>query len=187
MNTDTIFRFNPFIAWLNVNQACNLRCKWCYAEHTGYSPEQEMSLGMAKQLVELSLEVGVKEFVLIGGEPTLWPHLFELLTFIKKYGTPVSIITNAVRFSDDGFWERYQDNPANSVGISVKAANREKFNYATSSKLYNESLLGIERAIDFHNCGVSAVHNSLLGANGTLEIANAARSNMSRTRKRRFL
>ena len=66
MNTDKIFRFNPFIAWLNINQACNLRCKGCYAEHTGYSPKQEMSLGMAKHLVELSLEIGVKEFVLIG-------------------------------------------------------------------------------------------------------------------------
>ncbi len=175
MNTNNIFRFNPFIAWLNVNQACNLRCKWCYAEYTEYLPKQEMSLEMAKHLVELSLEIGVKEFVLIGGEPTLWPHLFELLTFIKKYDAPVSIITNAIHFSNDDFWERYQNNPANSVGISVKAVDREKFNSVTNSVLYDESLLGIKRAINFYNCGVSAVHNSLLGVNGTLEIARQCR------------
>jgi hypothetical protein len=171
MNTDKIFRFNPFVVWLNVNQACNLRCKWCYAEHTGYSPKQEMPLEMAKHLVELSLEIGVREFVLIGGEPTLWPHLFELLTFIKKCDTPVSVITNAIRFSDDDFWKQYQNNPADSVGISVKAADRECFYHVTNSVLYDESMIGIKRAINFYNCGVSAVHNSLLGVNGTFEIA----------------
>lgn len=163
--------FNPFVAWLNVNEACNLRCKWCYAQDTDYMPQREMTLETAKFLVDLSIEMGIDEFVLIGGEPTLWPHLFEILAYIKQHNALVSIITNGVRFSNDEFWKHYIDNPASSLGISVKAASAHNFRIAACSPLYDESLLGIKRAINFHNCGVSAVHNNLLGVEGTLEIA----------------
>ena len=165
------YSFAPEVAWLNVNQACNLRCRWCYAKDTQYSVQKEMTLGMAKDLVDLSFELGVKEFVLIGGEPTLWPHLFQLLTYLKERDATVSIITNAVRFSDDEYWKQYVDNPATSLGISVKAADKTTFEQATCSKMFAKSMIGVERAIKFHNCGVSAVHNNLIGADGTIEIA----------------
>ena len=58
------FEFNPVVAWLNVNQACNMRCRWCYAEGTHYNTRNEMTTDLAKELVEMSILLGVKEFVL---------------------------------------------------------------------------------------------------------------------------
>ena len=40
-------------SWLNLNRACNLRCKWCYASGTGFSSKDDMSLKLAKELIDL--------------------------------------------------------------------------------------------------------------------------------------
>ena len=90
MNFD--YRCNPIVAWLNVNQQCNMRCKWCYAEHTHYPSEREMSYTLAKEIVNICLELGVSEFVLIGGEPTLWSHLFDIIQYIKERGPKFQLL-----------------------------------------------------------------------------------------------
>ena len=165
------FEFNPVVAWLNVNQACNMRCRWCYAEGTHYNTRNEMTTDLAKELVEMSILLGVKEFVLIGGEPTLWYGFFDLISHIKSYGLKVSVITNGLRFSDDSFFNQYKLNPASSIGLSIKSASEKDFQLATGVDLYKKSILGIQRVIKLHHCGVSAVHNSIVGTNGLIEIA----------------
>ena len=169
------FECNPVVAWLNVNQACNMRCKWCYAENSHYDTDKQMSTGLAKELVDISLDFGVKEFVLIGGEPTLWSGFFEILKYIKENGAKISVITNGMRFSEDKFWENYKKNPATSIGLSVKAATKEMFNVATGIDQYEKSMVGIRRIIQFHQCGVSAVHNKLVGIDGIVDIAKKCR------------
>lgn len=46
--------------WLTVNRACNLRCKWCYAQETGLKKENDMPLKMAKDLVDICSDIGIK-------------------------------------------------------------------------------------------------------------------------------
>ena len=165
------YEFDPFVAWLNVNQACNMRCKWCYAEGTHYNAKNEMTLELAIELVDTSISLGVKEFVLIGGEPTLWYGFFKLIEYIKSKSLKVSVITNGLRFSDDSFFNQYKLNPATSIGLSIKSASEKIFQLATGVDLYKKSMLGIQRAIGFHHCGVSAVHNKTVGVDGLIEIA----------------
>lgn len=165
------FECKPIVAWLNVNQACNMRCKWCYAENSHYNPKRQMSVSLAQELIDISLRIGIREFVLIGGEPTLWAGLFDTLKYIKQHHATVSIITNGFRFSEEDFWLEYQKNPATSLGLSVKSATKTMFYKATGIKQYTKSMLGIQRAIKLHQCGVSAVHNSLVGVSGLLDIA----------------
>lgn len=168
---DFDFRCDPIVAWLNVNQQCNMRCRWCYAEQTQYSPEKEMSFSLAKDVIEICLKLGVSEFVLIGGEPTLWPHLFNTIQYIKERGARVSIITNGMQFSNDGFWAEYIKNPASSVGLSIKSMSRSKFFDSTRVTSFDKMIKGVSRVIKHHKCGVSAVHNELVGVSGTVEIA----------------
>lgn len=152
-----------------------MRCKWCYAENSHYDTDKQMSTGLAKELVNISLDFGVKEFVLIGGEPTLWNGFFEIIKYIKENGAKISIITNGMRFSEDKFWENYKKDPATSIGLSVKAATKEIFNVATGIDQYEKSMVGIQRIIQFHQCGVSAVHNKLVGIDGIVDIAKKCR------------
>lgn len=165
------FCCNPTTAWLTVNRKCNFRCQWCYGEGTHYEPKETMSIKTAKELVKISAEIGVKNFIIIGGEPTLWPHLFELNRFCKKLGVTTGLITNAARFGNDEYWEKYKQYPCDSMSISVKSVDKTEFQNATKAKIFNQTMKGIERAISFGNSGVSTVYNSLVGIDGLKRIA----------------
>ncbi len=161
---------NPTTAWINVNRQCNFRCQWCYGEGTHYKPEENMSIETAKELVRIGIETGVKTFILVGGEPTLWPHLFEFNRFCKKMKVETSIITNAAIFGDNKFWEKYKEYPCDSISVSVKSVDRIGFKNVTRSNLFEQTMEGIRRAIGF-GASVSTVHNTLVGTSGLIEIA----------------
>jgi len=170
---DKLFDYscNPNMAWITVNHSCQLRCRWCYGENTHYLPEASMSLELAKELVDIGISAGATHFNIIGGEPTIWPHLFDLFSYCREKGATVGLITNATRFGEDTFWERYKQNPCDRISISVKSTNPQQFEYATRSNAYAMTLRGIERAVKFHKTGVTTVYNSLIGMDGLKEIA----------------
>lgn len=165
------FRSIPSTAWLTVNRGCNFRCPWCYGECTDYNPTDEMSLELAKELVMIAVGAGVKYFHIIGGEPTLWSGLFELNRFCKGLGVTTGLITNGARFGDDDYWGQYLQNPCDNMSVSIKSADPEQFKVVTRTKIYDQTMKGVERAINFHNTGVSTVYNSLVGMDGLKLIA----------------
>lgn len=169
------FKCNPTTAWLTVNRGCNLRCRWCYGEETHYEPKDNMSIKTAKELVQIATGIGVKHFYIIGGEPTLWPHLFEFNQFCKNLGVTTGLITNGVRFGNDEYWEKYKQSPCDSMSVSIKSVDLEQFRNVTKSRSYNQTMKGVERAISFGNSGVSTVYNSLVGIDGLKNIATKCR------------
>ncbi len=169
------FNCRPEVAWLTVNRKCNFRCQWCYGEDTHYTPRDNMSIKTAKELVKIAAGAGVKHFNIIGGEPTLWPGLFELNKFCKSLGVTTGLITNAARFGDDEFWEKYKQCSCDNVSISVKSADPIQFMDVTKAKAYNQTMKGIERGINFHDTGISTVYNSLVGMDGLKLIASRCR------------
>lgn len=62
---------------LNVTNACNLACKYCYAEEGKYASEQKvsmMSIDVLKMAVELACDIysdGIRMIQFFGGEPLL--------------------------------------------------------------------------------------------------------------------
>lgn len=42
----------------------------------------------------------IKEFVIIGGEPLLYPRLEELLEFLSKFNKIITIITNGIALNN---------------------------------------------------------------------------------------
>ena len=68
---------NIFSTWLTVNIACNLNCKWCYAQET--DKNCNMDLDTAKKLIDISIDCKVKNLKLIGGEPTIYPYFYGIL------------------------------------------------------------------------------------------------------------
>jgi molybdenum cofactor biosynthesis enzyme MoaA len=41
--------------------------------------EDDMSFETAKALIDLASELGLKSIIIIGGEPAIWKHLFEII------------------------------------------------------------------------------------------------------------
>ncbi|MBW2064693.1 MAG: radical SAM protein [Deltaproteobacteria bacterium] len=96
----------PFIMILSPTLRCNLRCKGCYT--LGYGMKPELSLDVADRLLHECEELGIYFVTILGGEPLVYPHLFELLEshpniFFQVY-TNGTLLTRekAQRFADLG-------------------------------------------------------------------------------------
>ena len=89
-------RFPLRAVYLNVTEACSLRCSYCYAEERGKGPQAEyLRLDEYYRLLEgvrrLSRDVTVH---FTGGEPLKCPFLFDLARFSKDLGFRTFLLTN---------------------------------------------------------------------------------------------
>ena len=141
--------------WLTINRACNLACKWCYAQET--NKENNMDLNIAKKLVDISIEIGVKNIKLIGGEPTIYPYFFELLEYIMNYNVNITIVTNGIKLADDKFCRalRKYNYPKMNLGISIKGASDEEYMRDCGRDGYSLLLKGLK------NCDEIGLNYSL--------------------------
>ena len=80
-------------AVLYVGFACNIRCKFCYY---AYNPTKDWhSLEECKRDAHLFRVKYNNRFVdITGGEPTIYPHFYELLDYCNSIGLIPSLITN---------------------------------------------------------------------------------------------
>lgn len=86
------------ILWLG--QTCNLRCQFCYfldrIENENHPEHPFMTLEKAKEICRTLVEYyGNNSLDIQGGEPTLWPDIYALVTYCAEIGLSPTIITNA--------------------------------------------------------------------------------------------
>lgn len=171
------FSAKPTHFWLTLNRECNFRCKWCYGESSDYKANDNMSFEQASGIIDLAYQIGVDSVTLIGGEPTLWKPLLKLVSYCKKKNIKVGIVTNACIFSNDDYWKSYQENPCDSIGISIKGVTNKHFKeFVGRERLLEPTILGISRALCFYeNAGVSTFMSSITSNEDILDIATVAR------------
>lgn len=86
------------ILWLG--QTCNLRCHFCYfldrIEDEGHAEHAFMRLEKAKAICRTLVDhYGNNSIDIQGGEPTLYPKIYDLVAFCADIGLAPTIITNA--------------------------------------------------------------------------------------------
>ena len=163
----------PKGAWITVNRACNFRCQWCYAQGTNYDASQSMTFELAEHLLTLILSLGIRSVTIIGGEPTLWAPLLDFNKLCDSKKVRTTLVTNAMRFGDDAFWEKYRVAQNSKVGISVKAFDNESLRRVADVRSFEISKKGIERGVATFKCGVSTVYNTTC-ADSLIDIAKFA-------------
>lgn len=77
---------------------CNLRCRFCYA--TFPTARAVLPLAQALRLLDLLAAAGSDKITFVGGEPTLHPHLPELLRHADGLGLTTCIVTNGARLTE---------------------------------------------------------------------------------------
>lgn len=145
---------NIFSTWLTVNRACNLSCKWCYAQET--DKNSNMELEIAKKLIDISIYNGVKNFKLIGGEPTIYPFFWDVIEYIIKTKASITIVTNGIKLADDDFCNKLKDYNYSKLhlGISLKGSTDEEYLKDCGNKGYSKVLTGIKNC-DKYNLSYS--------------------------------
>jgi len=90
------------ILWLG--QTCNLRCHFCYfldrITDESHPEHGFMSLDKAKAICKTLVDYyGNNSIDIQGGEPTLYPPIYDLVEYCAKIGLSPTLITNAIALS----------------------------------------------------------------------------------------
>jgi len=144
------------LMWLTVNRGCNFRCEWCYAAGSEYRMEDEMPLSLALNLLETAKQLEVRRLFLIGGEPTLWSHLFDFNDAMKSSGISSTLVTNAYRFSNDEFWQKYLEHPNTDIGASFKAFDPNSLVGNTKSTGFTDVTKSLKRVFKHQPNGIAS-------------------------------
>jgi MoaA/NifB/PqqE/SkfB family radical SAM enzyme len=101
---------------LLLTKRCNFRCPYC----RGTGPKQEASLEEAQMVVSEWAKHGLKNVRFSGGEPTVWPHLVELIKHTKSLGVERIAISSNGSASKE-LYKELCDSGVNDFSISLDA------------------------------------------------------------------
>jgi len=138
---------NYRICWLTVNRACNLKCKWCYAKDTNYQKNDDIDIKLAYDIVDLCEELKINHITLIGGEPTIYPNLPEVISYSRSKKISCGIVTNGVKLADINYIKKLMKVGQDTFSISLKGENRNNFLEITGQDRYEDVLKGISNCI----------------------------------------
>jgi sulfatase maturation enzyme AslB (radical SAM superfamily) len=115
------------ILWLG--QTCNLRCRFCYfldrIENADHPEHAFMSLAKAEAICRTLVDYyGNNSIDIQGGEPTLWPRIYELVAYCAEIGLSPTIITNAQVLSRRELVARYRQHGLRDFLVSVQGLGR---------------------------------------------------------------
>lgn len=85
----------PFLVVWQLTNACNLKCKHCYASASNKLRPDELTTEEAKKLIDEFADAGVVAIAFSGGEPLVRQDFFEIACYAKKKDFYVSVATNA--------------------------------------------------------------------------------------------
>ncbi|GAC1389248.1 MAG: hypothetical protein NVS4B11_18820 [Ktedonobacteraceae bacterium] len=99
----------PIIASINVVNRCNLNCAGCYWRKDEAKEERdELSVDESRQLILRLWDQGVRQFLLLGGEPMSKPEKVEILAryIAELHGTSTVITNGTYGLPEPGAWPR---------------------------------------------------------------------------------
>jgi radical SAM protein with 4Fe4S-binding SPASM domain len=72
---------------------CNFSCPYCYVPQHDYF-NGEMTPQEIKETLLQARELGAGKIIILGGEPTIYPKINEMILFIRSLGMDVEMFTN---------------------------------------------------------------------------------------------
>jgi len=85
----------PFFLQVHVTERCNLRCKHCYSDQWSQDMSWELFVKLINDFKKLIKILNCRGTVyLTGGEPLLWPHIFDAIKLLRKKKLVPRVLTN---------------------------------------------------------------------------------------------
>lgn len=119
---------------IELSRNCNLKCPYCYLNENKEKIEDELSFEDIKKIIRQAKQAGAKTITLVGGEPTIYPRLRELVSFINAEGLTPLIFTNGTVMTEELAGFLYENNASIIV----------KFNSWDAPEIQNEMVGNIE-------------------------------------------
>ena len=102
-------------AGIRITRRCNMKCMYCNIQNT---VRNDLSLDDWKKAIDIIKDLGAKEIVILGGEPTLYDNILELVSYITQHANlTCNLTTNA--FDNFDLVKQLLNNGLNSIGVSI--------------------------------------------------------------------
>ena len=85
---------------IEFSRKCNFRCKYCYVEEQP-SLAGEMSRQEIKDIILQAQALGARKIIILGGEPSIYPHLIEMVRFLGSLHLEIELFTNGSGITDE--------------------------------------------------------------------------------------
>lgn len=150
--TPVMDQFGRSMTYLRISltDRCNFRCLYCMpASGMQFQPREEiLTDDELLRAVRLSAEVGFRKFRLTGGEPTVRPHLVDLVREIKRLPgvEEISMTTNALLLGK--LAGPLAEAGLDRVNVSIDTLDPVRFRFMTRGGRLDLVWKGIEAAAE---------------------------------------
>lgn len=112
---------------LNLGKGCNNRCVFCLSGKVENPMHHRLiPLNDAKREIEQYYNKGCRSLGFLGGEPTIYPDLMEVIRFAKEKGYErIALTTNGRLCADMQFCERLIDAGVNRFTVSIHSHDQK--------------------------------------------------------------
>lgn len=127
---------------------CNQDCTFCF--NRDVSPVAEMTSDRIPDFLTILSNAGIHELDILGGEPTLYPNLFDIIDIAKQGDIKVFLSTNGSNtVMLEELSKRYADKERFRLGISINndEISPELYNFILKYKPVLKGVVSTERVI----------------------------------------
>ena len=128
----------PFFFVISPTAKCNLSCVGCYAHE--YAKHKGLSFKEVDRILKEAKQLGIYFITISGGEPFIWPHLFEM--FEKHNDMYFQVYTNGTLINKDVAKRLAK------VGNAAPAISIEGFEKATNKRRGSGTFTKIMQTMD---------------------------------------
>ncbi len=118
----------PFKAQFELTYKCNLKC--CHCNIIPELRREELTTEEAYSILDQLAKAGCLEISFTGGEPLTRPDIFEILTYSKKKGFYVTLLTNGTLVRP-GVADKLRDINIDKIEISFYSVTSQTFDKIT--------------------------------------------------------
>jgi len=139
------------VFWWITNQ-CNLQCLFCLAEANPHPDPAELNNGQKEFILKEIISNRVIKVYLTGGEPLLFPPIYDYIAELSKNGVFVELTTNGTLINK-AVARKLKEARVNRVQLSLNGSTPE-LNDSLMGRSYHRIMEGLdniqEEGIDIH-------------------------------------
>jgi len=137
--------------WFVLNDVCQNRCIHCYDAEEIKAPYRDKTdvINTDEFADWMKDTIKADHITLLGGEPTLYPNLMDLIIRYKARNITMGIITNGIRFSDPDFCRNIIDAGIYSVSMTFLGPTAETHDRLTRNEgSFENAIMGQKNLIE---------------------------------------
>ena len=144
------------IAYVELTRSCNLRCRHCL-NSSGEALDNQLTFEEFKDMILKFSEAGIQEIRFTGGEPLVFPKVFDLIKLCTELGIYTSIGTNGTLITKNTAQKLKLAGLKKAI-VSIDGTEK-KHDYIRGEGNYKKAMDGIDNLIEL---GIDVRINSVI-------------------------